>query len=80
MGYCEKDTDIKVKLRGGDLIVRYTDETVTLNGTAETVYTVEVVFFFTIDNYRLKKFVRPSLSPFTTFAIRSFASRPDVHP
>ncbi|MCL2488055.1 MAG: carbamoyl-phosphate synthase large subunit [Oscillospiraceae bacterium] len=44
MGYCEKDTDIKVKLRGGDLIVRYTDETVTLTGTAETVYTGEVVF------------------------------------
>ena len=37
-GYCDKDTDITVKLRGGELVIRYTDETVYLTGSAETVY------------------------------------------
>ena len=27
-GYCKKDTDITVKLIGGDLVIRYTDDTV----------------------------------------------------
>ena len=37
-GYCKKDADITVKLRGGDLIVRYTDEGIFLTGDAKTVY------------------------------------------
>ena len=37
-GYCKKNTDITVKVRGGDLIVRYTDEGVTLTGDATKVY------------------------------------------
>ena len=37
-GYCDKDTDITVKLRGGELVIRYTDEAVYLTGSAETVY------------------------------------------
>ena len=37
-GYCDKDTDITVKVRGGDLIVRYTGETVYLTGGASLVY------------------------------------------
>ena len=42
-GFCQKGEDIKVKLRGGDLIVNYTDETVYMTGNAETVYEGEVV-------------------------------------
>lgn len=43
-GYCEKGEDITVKLRGGDLVIRYTEETVVMTGPAETVFegTVEV--------------------------------------
>ncbi len=43
-GYCQKDTDILVHLRGGDLTIRYTDETVWMTGPAVTVFegTVEV--------------------------------------
>ena len=37
-GYCDKNTDITVKLRGGDLVIRVTDETVTLTGGARTVF------------------------------------------
>lgn len=33
-----KGQDITVKLRGGDLIVNYTDEGITLTGGAELVY------------------------------------------
>ena len=35
---CDKDTDITVKAKGGDLVVRYTDEEVTLTGDARLVY------------------------------------------
>ncbi len=38
-GFCEKGQDITVKLRGGDLIVNYTDERVTLTGAVNLVYT-----------------------------------------
>lgn len=38
-GYCAKGEDITVKLRGGDLIVNYTDDRVTLTGDAKLVYT-----------------------------------------
>jgi len=37
-GFCDKNTDITVKLRGGELVIRYTDDTVYLTGSAETVY------------------------------------------
>jgi len=33
-GFCEKNTDITVNLRGGDLIVNYSDEGITLTGNA----------------------------------------------
>ena len=35
---CEKGTDITVKARGGDLLVNYTDDEVTLTGDAKLVY------------------------------------------
>ena len=41
-GYCDKNEDSTVKLRGGDLIIRYTDDTVWMTGAAETVFTGEV--------------------------------------
>ena len=37
-GFCEKDTDVTVKVPGGDLIVRYTDDDVTLSGDAKFVF------------------------------------------
>ncbi len=37
-GFCEKGSDITVKVRGGDLIVNYTDERVILTGDAKLVY------------------------------------------
>ncbi|MBQ3064818.1 MAG: carbamoyl-phosphate synthase large subunit [Clostridia bacterium] len=37
-GYCEKGTDIAVKLPGGTMTVNYTDERVLLNGSAVMVY------------------------------------------
>ncbi len=43
-GYCNKDQQITVKLKGGSLLVRYTDETVFMTGKPETVFkgTVEI--------------------------------------
>jgi carbamoyl-phosphate synthase large subunit len=43
-GYCDKDTDIKVRLPGGDLIIRYTDEVVYMTGDCKKVFdgTVEI--------------------------------------
>jgi carbamoyl-phosphate synthase large subunit len=38
LGYCAKDTDIKVKLPGGDMIVRVSDDGLTLTGGASIVY------------------------------------------
>ena len=38
LGYCEKGKDITVKLKGGDLIVNYTDEVVTLTGDTNLIY------------------------------------------
>ncbi len=44
-GYCRRDTDITVKLRGGDLIVRYSsDGSVTLTGNVEKIYEGTVEF------------------------------------
>ena len=37
-GFCDKNEDITVHLRGGDLVIRYTDETVYMTGPATTVY------------------------------------------
>ncbi len=41
-GYCEKDAEISVHLRGGTLTVRYTGETVFMTGPAEFAFTGEV--------------------------------------
>ncbi|MBE7039722.1 MAG: carbamoyl-phosphate synthase large subunit [Ruminococcaceae bacterium] len=37
-GYCNKDEDITVRLAGGKVIVRYTDEAVYLTGNANLIY------------------------------------------
>ena len=37
-GYCKKGEDITVHLRGGDLVINYTDETVIMTGPATTVF------------------------------------------
>ena len=37
-GYCPMNEDITVKVKGGELIVNYTGETVYLTGSAELVY------------------------------------------
>jgi carbamoyl-phosphate synthase large subunit len=37
-GFCEKGVDITVKLPGGDLIVNYTDDMVTLTGNTVLVF------------------------------------------
>lgn len=37
-GYCNKNEDITVKLKGGDLIIRYTDDTVYMTGNAENIF------------------------------------------
>ncbi len=37
-GYCKKNTDITVKTLGGDLIVNYTDNGITLTGYTKLVY------------------------------------------
>jgi carbamoyl-phosphate synthase large subunit len=43
-GYCHLNENISVKVRGGDLIVKYTGDTVYLTGPAELVYegTIEI--------------------------------------
>ena len=43
-GYCEKGKDITVKVRGGDLIIRYTDDGVTLTGDAKLIFTGEILY------------------------------------
>ncbi len=43
-GYCKKGENITVKVRGGDLIVNYTDEKVTLTGDCSLVYTGEIEY------------------------------------
>ena len=42
-GYCAKNEEITVRLRGGELKIRYTDETVYMTGAAVTVFTGEVM-------------------------------------
>jgi carbamoyl-phosphate synthase large subunit len=43
-GFCKKDSDVTVKLKGGELVIRYTDETVFMTGNAVKSFdgTVEV--------------------------------------
>ncbi|MFV0400737.1 MAG: carbamoyl-phosphate synthase large subunit [Oscillospiraceae bacterium] len=43
-GHCKKDTDITVQLKGGKLLVRYTDEAVYMTGAANEVFTGTVKF------------------------------------
>jgi carbamoyl-phosphate synthase large subunit len=43
-GYCAKGTDITVRARGGDMIVNYTDEHVTLTGDTKLVYMGELEY------------------------------------
>lgn len=43
-GFCSKGDNITVKLRGGDLIVNYTDESVTLTGDCNLVYKGEIEY------------------------------------
>lgn len=43
-GYCSKGEDITVKLRGGDLIVNYTDEAILLTGDCHLVFTGEIEY------------------------------------
>ncbi|MGN0533064.1 MAG: carbamoyl-phosphate synthase large subunit [Eubacterium sp.] len=43
-GYCNKGENITVKLKGGDLIVNYTDEGVTLTGDCHLVYKGEIEY------------------------------------
>lgn len=42
-GHCKLDTDITLKLRGGDLIIRYTGDTVQMTGPATIVFEGEVL-------------------------------------
>jgi len=42
-GYCKKNTDITVRLKGGNLIIRYTDDTVYMTGNAETIFEGEII-------------------------------------
>ena len=43
-GLCEKGKDVTVRAKGGDLIVNYTDERVTLTGDAKLVYSGEAEY------------------------------------
>ncbi len=42
-GYCTKGEDITVKLTGGDLVINYTDERVTMTGTATVAFCGELI-------------------------------------
>lgn len=41
-GYCDKNTPITIHLRGGDLVITYTDQTVYMEGGATLAFTGEV--------------------------------------
>lgn len=41
-GYCQKDEDIKVKLKGGELTIKYTHDTVYMSGEAVMVFEGEI--------------------------------------
>ena len=42
-GACDKNTDITVKLKGGDLVIRYTDDAVYLTGETEESFVGEIL-------------------------------------
>ena len=42
-GYCRKGEDITVKLVGGELVINYTDEAVTMTGSATIAFTGELL-------------------------------------
>ncbi|MBR3525226.1 MAG: diaminopimelate epimerase, partial [Lachnospiraceae bacterium] len=41
-GYCPKNTDITVRLKGGDLVIKVTDDAVYMTGNAVTVFEGEI--------------------------------------
>ena len=41
-GFCKKNTDVTVRLVGGELVIRYTDEAVTMTGPATVAFTGEL--------------------------------------
>lgn len=41
-GFCAKNEDITVRLLGGELVIRYTDDAVYMTGEARTVFTGEI--------------------------------------
>ena len=43
-GLCDSDCDVSVRCAGGELIVHYSDETVTLTGDTRLVYTGEIEY------------------------------------
>ncbi len=43
-GFCNKGEDITVKVRGGDLIVNYSNDSITLSGDANLVYKGEIEY------------------------------------
>ena len=43
-GFCQKDSDITVRVKGGELVVHVADGTVTLTGDAKLVYTGELTY------------------------------------
>ena len=44
-GYCKRNTDIKISLRGGELSVKWSaDGNVYLTGSAQTVFTGEIAY------------------------------------
>ena len=42
-GYCTKDKEITVKLKGGDLKIKVTDEAIYLTGDAVTVFNGSII-------------------------------------
>ena len=42
-GFCPKEEDITIKLKGGDLVIRYTGETVYMTGEAERIFEGTIV-------------------------------------
>ena len=43
-GFADKNTDVKVRLKGGDLVIRWTDKTVFMTGSASLAFVGEVDF------------------------------------
>ena len=44
LGLCDRDRDISVRCKGGELIVRYSEDGVTLTGDTRLVYTGEIEY------------------------------------